>query len=169
MSSRRDVLQSLVAGVVAVPAAALAKGDATPEDAAAAKAGQGAAAAQVEPHAPWALLAPLLPNSELPLGWRVEALTKVERGAAVLTLLHESGGHATVHLCRNGGRPVGIGYSKHVDMVLMNGGKGDRPTEESIGRVLMAIATRIDANGAQLEGALTHAERVSRYGEEALR
>ena len=168
MSSRRDVLQSLVAGVVAVPAAALAKTDATPEGAAAkAAAGQGATA--VELHAPWALLAPLQPNSELPLGWRIEALTKVERGAAVLTLLHESGGHATVHLCRNGGRPVGIGYSKHVDMVLMNGGKGDRPPEESIGRVLMAIAARIDENGAQLEGALTHAERVARYGEEALR
>jgi hypothetical protein len=154
MSSRRDVIQSLVAGAVAVPALATAAQTDVPSS---------------DPQAPWALIAPLKEGDELSLGWRIESLTPVERGASVLTLRHESGGHASVHLCLNNGQPLGIGASKHIDLVLMNGGKGDRPTEESIGRVVQALGRRIDENGGKLEGALTHHERVSRYGREALK
>jgi len=59
--------------------------------------------------------------------------------------------------------------------VVMDGGQGDRATEESLGRALMALARNVSANElrtqadpALLGSLLTHGERVGRFGPEAL-
>lgn len=117
--------------------------------------------------APWQLLAPLGRGSDVGLGWRLSHLSDIERGAAVLTLAHESGEEARVHLCAIGKRPRGVAQSDHVDLMLMNRGDGKQQTLEPIGRVLKTLANVIRANersaDAGAAGLLPHALRVSYF------
>lgn len=138
------------------------------------------ALAESDPDAgPWWLLQPYLPGVEVGLGWTVGGLSEPHRGAYVLQLHHADGAGARVHVCFHQGQPKGIGHTQHLDLILMDGGDGDAPTRESLGRVIRQLAVAIRENEAsalreggeraeQLAALLTHSERVERFGPETL-
>lgn len=138
------------------------------------------ALAEADPDAgPWWLLNPYRPGVEVGLGWQVGGLTEPHRGAYLLQLHHVDGGSARVNVCFHQGQPKGIGHTEHLDLILMDGGDGDQPTRESLGRVIRQIAVVMRENeakalhsdgpeAAQLAALLTHSERVERFGPEAL-
>ncbi len=116
---------------------------------------------------PWALVKPLAAGSVIAHGWRLTELGPVEHGASVATLANERGRSQRVHLCRNDGAPQGIVYTRRVDLVVMNEGYGDLPTDEGLAQAVAELAHVIAANEAAADGCLTelvpHAERVRRF------
>ena len=124
---------------------------------------------------PWWLIFPLEKGAKLAKGWRVRGLSRVQRGASILELERMTGEFARVHICYRNGEPKGLAHSEMFDLLLMDGGNGDRPTEEGLGRVLKDIERRIrmnevreDANLRPLARMQTHEERVGAYGPETL-
>jgi hypothetical protein len=119
--------------------------------------------------APWELMRPLAMGSLVANGWRVAALTGVANGSCVLTLQNERGRAHRVHLCRNDGRPQGLVYTKRFDLVVMNGGQGDLPTDEGFAHAVVAAAHVLAANegdrrhGSVIDALLPHAQRVERF------
>ena len=115
---------------------------------------------------PWELLRPLALGSVVAHGWRVADLTGVEDGSCVLTLQNARGRTHRVHLCRNDGRPQGLVYTERLDLVVMNGGQGDLPTEEGLAQAVAKVAHVLAANernrqqGSEVAELLPHAERV---------
>jgi hypothetical protein len=116
--------------------------------------------------APWELLHPLAMGSLVANGWRVAGLTGVVDGSCVLTLQNERGRSHRVHLCSNDGQPKGLVYTKRVDLVVMNGGEGDLPTDESFGQAVAEVAHVLAANESDrrheaiVTALLPQAERV---------
>lgn len=169
MASRRQVLQALGVGVVATSALA-------PAAASAASRAASSAPRWSRSAAPWWLLAPCQVGSAVGRGWQLDHLSTVHEGAAVLSLSHRDGRLARVHVCARHGRPTGVAHTALFDLVLMDGAAGDRPTDESLGRVLSQLARRIRRNEQamgedQLRGIVglrSHTDRVDRYGPEAL-
>jgi hypothetical protein len=106
--------------------------------------------------APWGLVAPLAQGSVVAHGWRVADLTAIVDGSCVLTLQNERGRAHRVHLCRNDGTPQGLVYTQRVDLVVMNGGRGDLATEEGFAQAVAEVAHVVAAN----EGAARHAALV---------
>ncbi|MDX2167479.1 MAG: hypothetical protein SF182_10465 [Deltaproteobacteria bacterium] len=187
MLSRRDMVQKLAAGTVVVVAGASAAkaaiSSATTETSTAAAANAETAAAlppqnslsaqhlvdtaNVEaPAAPWELIEPLSMDSEVVRGWRVADLTGATNGSCVLTLRNERGRTQRVHICRNEGKPNGIVFTKQFDLLVMNGGEGDLPTEEGLAQAVAEVAHVLAANEGDRRqqgviGALmAHNERV---------
>ena len=118
--------------------------------------------------APWELVAPLGVGAEGAYGWRLVDLTPVRDGSAVATLQNQRGRSHRVHLCRNDGSPQGVVYTRRVDLVVMNQGYGDLPTEEHLGQAVAALAQAVAANEATLPAdvfaeLLPHAARVTRF------
>ena len=119
--------------------------------------------------APWKLLRPLAMGSAVGHGWRVAGLTGIEDGSCVLTLENGRGRAHRVHLCANAGRPQGLVYTKRCDLVVMNGGQGDLPTDEGLAQAVAAVAHVLAANegdgrhGPEVAALLPHAERVERF------
>lgn len=125
--------------------------------------------------APWWLLQPIGRGSHVGYGWRVSGLSAIRDGAAVLALTHSDGAQANVHLCRRRGTARGIAHTRHLDLVLMNGGSGALPSDEPLGRVVLSLAKRVSRNEslasaelASLAAMMSHDERVLRFGEERL-
>jgi len=117
---------------------------------------------------PWQLLAPLAAGSEVAHGWRLADLSPVQDGACVVTLRNERGRSHRIHVCRNDGSPQGIVYTRRVDLVVMNEGRGDLPTEEHFAQAVAALAHVVAANEAKLPEhvvaeLLPHAERLRRF------
>lgn len=116
---------------------------------------------------PWHLLHPLTPGSVVAHGWRVAELSAVTGGACVLTLKNQRGRMHRVHLCRNDGRPQGLVYTDQIDLVVMNGGRGDLPTEEGLAQAVAEVAHVLAANEAgrrqQSLELMSHAERLQRF------
>jgi hypothetical protein len=112
-------------------------------------------------------LSPLTAGATLAHGWRVTELSAVTNGSCVLTLENARGRAHRVHLCGNGGQPQGLVYTNHVDLVVMNGGQGDMPTEEGFAQAVAEVAHVLASNEsretAMLAGLVPHAERVSRF------
>jgi hypothetical protein len=126
------------------------------------------AAAAVTAPAPWALLAPYTAGAEVAHGWHLGDLTPVQDGSAVVTLQNARGHAQRVHLCRNDGSPTGLVYTRRIDLVVMNQGFGELPTEEQFGQAVAALAHAIAANEATVAAdvfaaLLPHAERVERF------
>ena len=181
--SRRAFVGKLAAGAaVATAASAIAAGGAaalaTPEhygpaeapaadDAARAAAEKHAAAAAVAPP-PWELLRPLALGAVVARGWQVAALSGASDGSCIVTLRNACGRTQRVHICRNDGRPQGLVYTDRFDLVVMNGGQGDLPTEEGMAQAVAEVAHVLATNertaGAPVLAALLpHAERVDRF------
>lgn len=197
MNTRRDVLKKLIFGATALPLGTAAAG-------AAAK-GLGAGETQPKAFdnmewleetlaqnpearqwlsklaalesgpAPWDIIAPLEAGSELALGWSIKDLSAVQLGGAVLTLVHKRGFEAQVHFCKNGGSPRGITHSNLFDVFVMNGGDGEKVSEEELGRVVLTLGEVIRQNETkrpQLKKVaatmLSHEERVDLFGPESL-
>jgi hypothetical protein len=117
---------------------------------------------------PWELVRPLAAGALLAHGWRLAELGPVRDGACVVTLQNARGRARRVHLCHNAGTPQGLVYTRRVDLVVMNEGHGDLPTEEHLAQAVAALAHAIAANeGAAPERLFTdllpHAERVQRF------
>src|SRR4030095_388897 len=78
----------------------------------------------------------------------------------------ERGRAHRVHLCRNGGHPQGLVHTEQFDLVLMNGGEGDLPTDESLAQAVAEVAHVLAANerdprhAALLTALLPQSERV---------
>lgn len=163
--SRRGVLQGIAVGAAVVAAGA-------PE---AAEAAAEAGLIAEDAPSPWWLLAPLTAGSAVAYGWSIGSLSGVRQGAAVLRLTHASQGEIDVHLCAIDGAPKGVAHAEHVDLVAMDGGRGDKPTEEGLGLALRELARVIARNEASdgadlrtLSRLLPHHERVGAYGPEQL-
>jgi hypothetical protein len=117
---------------------------------------------------PWELLSPLSAGAEVAHGWRVADLSPVTDGACVVTLQNARGRSHRIHVCGNDGTPQGIVYTRRVDLVVMNEGKGDLPTEEHLAQAVAKLAHVIAANEATradqiVAGLLPHAERLRRF------
>ena len=117
---------------------------------------------------PWELLSPLGAGSVVGHGWRLVGLGPVQHGSCVVTLQNARGRSHRVHLCRNDGNPQGIIYTRRVDLVVMNEGYRDLPTEERLAQAVAALAHVIAANEATvpdrcLAELLPHAERLRRF------
>jgi len=117
---------------------------------------------------PWDLVSPLVAGSMVAHGWRLVGLGPVEDGSCVVTLQNRRGRSHRVHLCRNDGNPQGIVYTRRVDLVVMNEGYRDLPTEERLAQAVAALAHVIAANEATvpdryLAELLPHAERLRRF------
>jgi len=117
---------------------------------------------------PWNLVRPLAAGSVLAHGWTLVDLGPVRAGSCVATLQNARGRAHRVHLCRNDGSPQGIVYTRRVDLVVMNEGHGELPTEEHLGQAVAALAHAVAANEATVAddvfaALLPHAERVRRY------
>lgn len=117
------------------------------------------------PEAPWELLAPLSMDSEV-RGWRVAGLTGALNGSCVLTLRNARNRSHRIHICRNDGNPNGLVYTKHFDLVVMNGGEGDLPTEEGFAQAVAEIAHVLAANERNqpvIGSLMAHNERVRMF------
>ena len=117
---------------------------------------------------PWELVAPFGAGAEVAHGWRLVDLTPVTDGSAVATLQNARARAHRIHLCQNDGSPAGLVYTRRVDLVVMNQGYGDLPTEEHLGQAVAALAHAVAANETTLPegvfaGLLPHAERVQRF------
>ncbi len=122
----------------------------------------------VEAKAPWELLHPLTVGSTVASGWKIADLTGAIEGSCVVTLENDRGRQNRVHICRNDGTPSGIVYTKHFDLIAMNGGKGDLPTEESFARAIAELAHVLAANEGStpvVASLVPHAERLAMCGE----
>jgi hypothetical protein len=181
MLSRREFVGRLaasaaVAGVVTtIGSRAQARGTADPvtavdELSAPAATTATAAVASTAPP-PWELLAPLQAGAALGDGWQVAALSPVQAGSCVLTLAHDSGRTHRVHLCRNAGAPAGLVHTAEVDLLVMNGGAGELPTDEGLAQAVATVAHAVARNESAMRvaavGLLAHAERVERFGTSA--
>jgi len=94
----------------------------------------------------WELIRPLALGSGVAYGWRVAGLSGVADGSCVLTLENERGRRHRVHICRNDGRPHGFVYTRRLDLIVMNGGQGDLPTEEGFAQAVAEVAHVLAAN-----------------------
>jgi hypothetical protein len=118
---------------------------------------------------PVEVLRPLTIGSVVGQGWRIANLSGVEDGSCVLTLANERGREYRVHVCSNDGRPQGLVYTKRFDLVVMNGGQGDLPTEEGFAQAVAEVAHALAANEHALENPSlvaelkSHEERVRLY------
>jgi hypothetical protein len=117
---------------------------------------------------PWELVSPLAAGSVLAYGWQLVGLSPVQHGSCVATLQNARGRSHRVHLCRNDGTPQGIVYTRRVDLVVMNEGHGDLPTEERLAQAVAELAHAVAANEAKapdrvFADLLPHSERVQRF------
>ena len=117
---------------------------------------------------PWDLVSPLAAGSVLGHGWQLVGLSGVQNGSCVATLQNARGRAHRIHLCRNGGTPQGIVYTRRVDLVVMNEGHGELPTEENLAQAVAELAHAIAANEAKapkglIAELLPHTERVRRF------
>jgi hypothetical protein len=103
----------------------------------------------------------------------VAGLTGVADGSCVLTLQNARGRTQRVHLCRNQGTPQGLVYTTQFDLVVMNGGQGDLPTDEGFAQAVAAVAHVLAANEGErrhepvVSALLPHGERIARFASAA--
>ena len=116
---------------------------------------------------PWELLSPLTAGAVVSGNWRVTELSAVTHGSCVVTLENARGRAHRVHVCGNDGAPRGLVFTQHLDLVVMNGGEGDLPTDEGFAQAVAEVAHVLASNeqrqAAVVAALLPHAERVSRY------
>jgi hypothetical protein len=120
------------------------------------------------PPPPWELVSPLAAGAVVAHGWRLAELSPVQHGSCVATLENARGRAHRIHLCRNDGSPQGLVYTRRVDLVVMNGGQGDLPTEEGFAQAVAELAHVVAANEARTAPSvfadlLPHSERVQRF------
>ena len=132
-----------------------------------------APSAAIDAPPPWELLRPLRVGAAVSGGWHVAELSGVHAGTCVLTLANERGRTQRIHVCANAGQPQGVVHTERVDLVVMNGGQGDLPTEEGFAQAVAAVAHVIAANergaSAVVSGLMAHAERVQQFAAAELR
>jgi hypothetical protein len=142
--SRRSLLKLIAMGGAAATVVPKGMAGDAPDGADANGAARGAAPD------PWPMFEPLAPGQVIALGWSISGITPVIDGAAILHLANESGQKARVRVCRNDGKPSGVAHTKRYDFLIMNGGRGETPTAEDLGRVLVTVAGIVGKNEKRL-------------------
>jgi len=132
------------------------------------------AAAVVAAPPPWQLLRPLRAGAVVAHGWRLVDLSPVQHGACVVTLANARGSSHRVHICRNDGTPHGLIYTRRLDLVVMNNGRSDLPTEERFAQAVARLAHVLARNERKMAAGvfaelLPHAERMERFAGAQLR
>jgi hypothetical protein len=97
---------------------------------------------------PWWLLAPFGGGSTIG-SCRVASMTGVEGGVVGVRLERRDGKDFDVYICRRDdspGAPVPIASTDYYDFFLPNGGKGNTPTDEKNGRVVLGLALLAERN-----------------------
>ena len=129
----------------------------------------------LQSEAPWWLLTPFQKGSSLGLGWSIGDLTRIKKGATILSLAHPEKGIARVHICVHNGNPHGVAHTDLLDFLLMDGGTGQTPTGESVGRALLGLVKNLKqkeeeifSNSKEFCKLQTHDERLKLYNEEGL-
>lgn len=113
---------------------------------------------------PWELIAPLAKRSEVANGWQVADLSGAIDGSYVLTLKNGRGRSHRIHICANDGAPQGLVHTRHFDLLVMNGGQGDLPTEEGFAQAVAAVGKVLARNDAgKATALLPHIERLRRF------
>ena len=133
-----------------------------------------AEAAAVPAPPPWTLLRPLEAGAVVARGWRLVDLSPVQHGACVVTLENRRGRSHRIHVCRNDGTPHGLIHTRRLDLVVMNGGRSDLPTDEGFAPAVAQLAHVLAKNerrvGADvLAEFLPHTERMERFAGAQLR
>ena len=123
---------------------------------------------------PWTLLRPLEAGALVARGWRLVDLGPVQHGACVVTLANSRGRSHRIHVCRNDGTPHGLIYTRRLDLVVMNGGRSDLPTDEGFAQAVAQLAHVLAKNERRvattvLAEFLPHAERMQRFAGAQLR
>jgi len=126
------------------------------------------AAVSSPPPPPWELLRPLAAGAAVARGWRLADLSPVQDGACVVTLANARGRSHRVHICRNDGTPHGLIYTRRLDLVVMNDGRGELPTEEGFAQAVARLAHVVAKNERRTAAGffaelLPHAERLQRF------
>ena len=135
--SRRSLLKIIAVGGAALTVAPTEKGGESPQ------------MASIDPKGspdPWPMFEPLTAGKVIALGWSIEGITPVIDGAAIVHLTSDRGQKARVRICRNDGKPIGVAHTERYDFLVMNGGSGDTPTAEDLGRVLLTVAGIVGKN-----------------------
>lgn len=118
---------------------------------------------------PWWLVHPLVPGAEIGLGWHVARVYPAVQGAVTINLAHDSGRVARVDLSLRDGAPKGPASTAYIDFIVMDGGDGAAPMDESLGRALRRLAAVVAENEERDLDALAalepHAERVWRHAD----
>lgn len=125
-----------------------------------------------ESAAPEALLAPLAVGSRF-ARWTVTAIHPIEDGALCVAVRAQDGHEFALEvLARDTSAlaprpPASVG---DLAIYVCNSGDGGMPTAEEQGLAAMTLAQILEANGkgAKVDGLLTHAERVARFGDSIL-
>lgn len=101
------------------------------------------------------------------LGWSLTHAAAPVAGAITLSLAHDDGRAVRVDLCLRDGALKGPAGTEFLDFIVMDGGNGSVPVDESLGRALRLLASDIERvesqhlhELAQLE---SHDERLWRY------
>jgi hypothetical protein len=175
MEDRRAFLRLAVFGLASTAvgsAAAVAASPALPPVAtgtAAGLLGGSGSSADTASQSPWWLIQPLQAGSALGLGWHVARLYPAVQGAVTLNLLHEDGRAARIDLSLRHGAPRGPASSAYVDFIVMDGGDGNSPMDESLGRAVARLAAIVSDNEDRDVDALAvlepHDERVWRHAD----
>ncbi len=103
--------------------------------------------AEPEP-APWWLLEPFTAGTVVGT-CRIVSMSSVSDGVVTLGLQSEDGERFDVAICRrddSSSAPTPIARTEYYDFFLPNGGKGDMPTDEANGRVVMALGILAERN-----------------------
>ncbi len=107
------------------------------------------------------LFAPLI-GRPLPGGFRVLAVSDVQRGSATVTLARQDGARAVVQVFRRSPLSAGLATTRLLDLRWMNGGDGDRITQEAGGVAVMSLAARVRrVESAALRGGVSPDQRVA--------
>lgn len=172
MTTRRDILRSMGLGAAALAATVSTAARAASTLAPTARAFADGTSSSVSP---WWIVAPLKVGSSVGKGWRLQALSSVQQGAARIELAHADGRAVSVHVCARQGRARGVAHTALFDLITMDGRDGEAPTPEDLGRVLVTLAKRIRANEQRQLGSLqpfsalmSHEQRVAAYGPQQL-
>lgn len=119
-----------------------------------------------------ALIAPLGPGSML-ARWSVVAVYPPHQGAFAVELRGANGDAFFLQILARDRSPLASrppASTERFAVHVINGGDGYRPTVEEQGLAAMTLATIVAANEGATDAAgfLTHAERITRYGDALL-
>lgn len=166
---RRAFLRLSAMGLVGVTVARARA--ASPPTAGMATAGALAAVPTTTIDGAW-LFAPLSGGSQLGFGWMYARSFPVRDGGITVNLVHRDGRAARIDVCLldQGGR--GPAHSGLCDFIVMDGGNGDAPMDEELGRAVARLAAVVSDNETSHPDAIRtllalepHAERVWRHRE----
>lgn len=135
-------------------------------------AGRGSSPAPPGPVAgapPLWLVAPLGVGDAVGLGWRLARVYPAIQGAVTLNLAHDDGRTARVDVCLREGPPRGPAHTEYLDFIVMDGGDGRAPMDESLGRAVRRLAAIVgdneDIDVSSLAALEPHADRVWRHAD----